>query len=172
MRPDLAITPASPEDAGAIDRLLYEAAAWLESRGIIQWSAIWPPSEHQQAATRKRIARGWCYLARCGAAIAGTLTLQPSDRRLWGEDGDDALYVHGLAISRAFAGQGVGLALLRWAESEAAARGRGWLRLDCKADNDGLRAYYRRAGFSEVRQIAEGDRWKAALFEKPVVPDR
>jgi hypothetical protein len=53
---DLTIVPAGPEDAETIDWLLYEAAAWLESRGIRQWSAIWPPSEHRQAVTRERIA--------------------------------------------------------------------------------------------------------------------
>jgi ribosomal protein S18 acetylase RimI-like enzyme len=171
LRFDLTVIPAGPADAETIDRLLYEAAAWLESRGIRQWSAVWPPSERHQAVTRERIARGWCYLSRCGAAIAGTLTLQPSDRALWGEDGDRALYVHGLAISRGFAGQGVGLAPLRWAEREAAARGRRWLRLDCKADNYGLRAYYRRAGFSEVREIDQGQGWKAVLFEKSVLKE-
>ena len=170
MQDDLTILPATPDDAETINRLFYEAAAWLHSRGIHQWDAVWPPAESHQAATRERIARGWSYLARRGAQVAGTLTLQPADPKLWGEDVDAALYVHGLAISRAYAGQGVGRAMLGWAEQQAIARGRRWLRLDCMATNADLRDYYRRAGFTFMREIGDGMRRKAALFEKPIAP--
>jgi ribosomal protein S18 acetylase RimI-like enzyme len=163
---ELIVIPAEPDDAETIFRLLFEAGAWLQSRGIRQWSAVWPLSAYEQAETRGRIARGWCYLARRDNIVVGTLTVQPSDEALWGADQGDALYVHGLAISRAVAGQGVGLALLRWAEREVIAHGRRCLRLDCMAGNPGLRAYYQRAGFVERGIIVEGDGWEAALFEK------
>lgn len=168
MQIDLAIIPATLADAEQVSRLFYEAGAWLEARGIRQWSAAWPPAERHQAAIRERIARGWCYLAWRGGALVGTITLQPADPSVWGEDDGVALYVHGLAISRAWAGHGIGLAMLGWAERQAAARGRRWLRLDCLAFNQALRGYYQRAGFRFVREIGDESTRRSALFEKPV----
>jgi GNAT superfamily N-acetyltransferase len=163
---ELIIQPARADQGEVVDRLLYEAGAWLQSLGIRQWSAAWPVSAYEQAETCERIARGWCYPAWRAGAPVGTLALLPSDEVLWGADQGDALYVHSLAISRAVAGQGVGLALLRWAEGEAVARGRCFLRLDCMAQNPGLRAYYRRAGFVECGTVVEEDGWQATLLEK------
>ena len=163
---DLDVAPATAEQAEFVDRLLYEAGAWLAARGIHQWSSVWPPSAHEQRETRERIAQGCCYLAWRGGAAVGTLALLPADEALWGQDRGDALYVHGLAISRAAAGQGLGLALLRWAEREALARGRRLLRLDCMGPNLALRAYYRRAGFAERGTVVEDSGWEATLLEK------
>lgn len=168
MADGLTIILAEQSDAETVNRLFYDAAVWLHSHGIHQWDAVWPPAEPHQAAIRQRIALGWCYLARRGSEVAGTLTLQPADPAVWGEDDGAALYVHGLAIHRAYAGRGVGRAMLRWAERQAAAQGRRWLRLDCLATNTALRDYYRRAGFSFVREIGSGTRRPAALFEKLV----
>ncbi len=168
MDPALTIIPAMPADAERVNRLFYEAAVWLEARGIRQWAAVWPPAERHQASIRERIARGWCYLAWRGGEVAGTLTLQPADPSVWGDDDGAALYVHGLAISRAWAGHGIGRAMLGWAEREVVACGRLWLRLDCIASNAALRAYYQRAGFRYVREIGGETTRRVALFEKLV----
>jgi hypothetical protein len=98
--------------------------------------------------------------------------VQPSDQALWGADQGDALYIHGLAISRTVVGQGIGLAQQRQPEREVIAHGRRFLRLDCMAGNPGLRAYYQRAGFVERGTFVEGYGWEAALFEKELRPKK
>ena len=100
--------------------------------------------------------------------IVGTLTLTWADPHVWGEQPDDAGYVHGLAIRRDAAGQGIGAAMLAWAGRAVAAAGRPYLRLDCMATNARLRAYYERAGFTQVRDVADAN-WSASLYQKRAV---
>ena len=97
-----------------------------------------------------------------------TLTLTWADPHVWGEQPDDAGYVHGLAIRRDAAGQGLGAVMLAWAGRAVAAAGRPHLRLDCMAANAGLRAYYEHVGFTYVRDLPDGS-WSASLYEKRTV---
>jgi ribosomal protein S18 acetylase RimI-like enzyme len=105
---------------------------------------------------------GWM-ASRWGWRSCRRLTSTPGAR-------DDALYLHGLRVLRAYAGQGIGRAILRWAEGRVAARGRIYLRLDCMADNAKLRAYYEEARFRYVGEQTDEDEpdWRASLYEKRV----
>jgi GNAT superfamily N-acetyltransferase len=78
-------------------------------------------------------------------------------------------YLEAFAVHRDHAGQGVGAALLAWAEAEAEEQGLGRLYLDCWAENLSLRAYYRRAGFCEIGTLALAT-WRGTLFEKALKP--
>ena len=51
------------------------------------------------------------------------------------------------AVRRQFAGRGVSTKMLDWAVNHAASLGRSYLRLDCEADRQALRAIYERFGF-------------------------
>ena len=97
----------------------------------------------------------------------GTVTLQWSDERFWGERPPDAGYVHKLAIRPVYKGKNLGLQILKWAEENARAAGKKFLRLDCMAEDRKIRNYYEQAGF-----LFRGDkidpRFKASLYEKPL----
>jgi ribosomal protein S18 acetylase RimI-like enzyme len=57
--------------------------------------------------------------------------------------------------------------LLRWAEAEAQAAGKQYLRLDCAGANAALCRYYEAAGFhNRGRRDIRG--WLCALYEKQV----
>ena len=95
----------------------------------------------------------------------GTITLQWSDKKFWGDLPLDAGYVHKLAIKRSYGGKHLGLRLLEWAEAKARAEGKKYLRLDCLASNRLIRDYYEKAGFAHVKDtLAPG--WMASLYEK------
>ncbi|MNI80191.1 Acetyltransferase (GNAT) family protein [compost metagenome] len=90
---------------------------------------------------------------------AGMMILQwnPSswDHRLWGnEDGflEDAVYIHRVVVNRAYAGTGLGSAMLKWAETGASYPGKKWLRLDCIASNEALNRFYPACGYQFVRE--------------------
>lgn len=157
----LQVTLAQPSDLDAVMDLLTEVAEWLVEKGC---EGQWPPVIPRGfiAAT---IERGEVYLARQGSQVVGTVTLQWSDPATWGERPPDACYVHRLAIRRVFAGQGLGLRLLRWAEGVARQHGKRFLRLDCWADNPALMRYYPEAGFTYRGAIRIGS-WRGALFER------
>ncbi len=158
------IIRAGSADIDIVLDILNDAARWLTSRGIDQWR----PGSFDRAQLTARIDSGEIYLATVDGQPAGTLTLQASDPLFWPDAPDDALYLHKLAVHRTYAGRGLGLYLLRWAERMAAARGKRYLRLDCMAESAALRAYYEAAGFGHRCDIA-GRNWSASLYEKAIV---
>lgn len=160
----LSITHAGPENVDAVVAIWNDADAWMHSRGIV---AEQPPRPLREIVS-DRVRRGEVFLGRIGGELAATITLEWEDDGVWGEFPGDALYVHGLASRRAYSG--TGLALLRWAERVAAERvaaerGKRLLRLDCTAENAGLRAYYERAGFTHRGNLRLAHR-TAARFER------
>jgi ribosomal protein S18 acetylase RimI-like enzyme len=154
-------THADTEVAGLI---LDEATAYVTTLGYDQWPVPFPPDELAQ-----RIERGELYLVEVDGEPAATVTLLWDDPFFWGAQPPDAAYVHKLAIRRVFAGRGLGEAIVEWADRQAAAAGRRYLRLDCMRDNDRIRSYYERLGF-EHRGDRDHPRFAAALYERRIRP--
>jgi ribosomal protein S18 acetylase RimI-like enzyme len=157
---DLRIVVAAGEDLRRYIDLLEEVAEWLEARGIKQWR----PGNFRLSAEyyAESIRLEEVQLAFAGEQLVGTLRVLLREPVVWPEVvEDDAVYVHSLAVRRAWAGRRLGGRLLDWAADRAASLGRQWLRLDCVSDNRFLRDYYTRAGFEERGEIE-------ALFPAPV----
>jgi len=161
--PQPMIVPAVSHDRPAIADILEGARQWLAGRGIKQWAypfgADW---------LDPRIAAGEFWVVRLGGEPVAVVRLLWSDPLFWGErDDGSAAYVHTLAVRRDHAGRGIGLWILAWAEEQARATGRRFLRLDCAASNPALFAYYERAGFTALGPAQVGDA-RVVLFEKPL----
>jgi ribosomal protein S18 acetylase RimI-like enzyme len=156
----LEIRQAREEDVDEVVATLSEAARWLLDRGIRQW-----PDPFPRDRVEALVLGGESFVARLGGEPAGSLVLRWSDVSFWGEQPDDAGYVHALAVRRKFAGQGLGARLLAWAEARVGDAGREFLRLDCMAENAALRTYYERLGF-ELQGEALVDDFVAALYER------
>jgi ribosomal protein S18 acetylase RimI-like enzyme len=149
---ELDVRCAGLADVDEIVAVLSEAARWLLSRGIRQW-----PDPFPRERVERLVRRGDSYLARLRGEPVATLALQWSDPTFWGEQPDDAGYVHALAVRRTQAGRGLGARLLDWAEAEVVASGREFLRLDCLAENDALRRHYEGQGFDPRGEVAVDD---------------
>ena len=158
------VRSAGPEDAREVAAILSEAAAWLITRGIHQWPNPFPLEQ-----IVPDIDRGEVYLASVAGELAATVTLQTEDLLFWGEQEPDALYLHRLAVRRAFRGRGLGRELVAWAVQQACSRGRDYLRLDCLATESRIREYYESLGFAFVR-ARDMPEWKVALYERRVRP--
>jgi GNAT superfamily N-acetyltransferase len=154
---------AQQEDALTVAGLLDEATVWVNDLGFSQWPLPFP--RDQLAAA---IGRGEVYVVESedGEGVA-TVSMLPDDPEYWGDQPPDAFYVHKLAVRRDQAGRGIGAAIVEWANAEAAEAGREFLRLDCLADNPGIRDYYEDLGF-EHRGDLVLDRRKMSLYERPV----
>lgn len=163
---DLIVRRAQPQDIDIVQSILDEAAAWLQQRGINQWPSPFPRREIEQ-----RFTDGLIYLAFSGRQPIGTFTLFTSDPETWGDQPPDALYLHGLALRRAYSGNELGRKLLFHAEQIARAWSKRWLRLDCWAGNEALDQFYRAAGFHDcgvVERPMGSDVWSCRLFQKDV----
>ncbi|HEU4675547.1 MAG TPA: GNAT family N-acetyltransferase [Motilibacteraceae bacterium] len=164
----LRVVPGDVADAAALRGLRDEAARWQTARGITQWRVGDVPLERYET----QLSAGEWHVLRSpetGVPVAG-LRLLWEDPVPWGERPPDAAYVHHLVVARSLAGRRVGRALLNWAGDQARACGRAFLRLDCMAANEQLRAHYRSMGFAEVGEhVFEDPAWyPVMLFERPV----
>jgi ribosomal protein S18 acetylase RimI-like enzyme len=160
----LDLQPAVVGDAEELHALREAAARWLVERGVRQWQ----PGEVDIRTIREQIEAGEWFLHRPTGNVLTALRFLWSDPLFWGDQPEDAAYVHGLMIDRRHAGHALGAAALRWAEDRARAAGRTFLRLDYAADNVRLARYYRDCGFLE-RARRDFDPWgPVMLVEKPL----
>ncbi len=156
----LEVVAAREDDVDEIVDILSEAARWLLARGIEQW-----PDPFPRHRVERLVEGGEFYLGRIDGNVVGTLALLWRDPVFWGERPSDAGYVHALAVRRAYAGRGLGVRLLRWADQQVVDAGREYLRLDCLAANDCLCRYYESQGFV-FRGEAEVEDITARLYER------
>ncbi len=161
---------AYANDLGEVLDLFDSVQAWLVACGLKeQWgSAPFSVDEMQRRRFAVWIRAGHFFLIKLNGEVVGTLVFSPEPpdyaRNACGERVPGS-YLEAFAVRRDYAGQGVGTTLLNWAEHEALSRGSDILRLDCWAENEVLRSYYRRAGFSEAALLMLGD-WHGVMFEK------
>ena len=159
---DVRIIRAQQGDLDRVLEILEEASRWLSSKGL---ETQWLPSLAFRQTIKNNIERGDVHVVKDVEGTVGTITLQWSDERFWGDLPPDSGYVHKLAIKRSYGGKRLGLRMLQWAEAKARVEGKRYLRLDCLASNKTIREYYEKAGFVHVRDtLAPG--WKASLYEK------
>jgi GNAT superfamily N-acetyltransferase len=163
---DIEIRSALSGELETVISILEEASCWIADKGIPQW---WPGlfSKERRSEVERALGRGETYLVRRGGEPIATLALKWSDPRWWPQAGEDAGYVHRVAVRRPHAGQGVGRMLLDWAARETAAKERKYLRLGCMAENAELCHYYQKCGFNYRGELCVGG-FKSALWKKEV----
>ena len=131
-------------ESGAALALLLEAAAWAAAHGIDVWRPADLREDDFAAAARAREL----ILGHADDKPAATMLLQFSDSVYWPEAAPgSALYIHKVAIRRAYAGQGWLARLLAFASDDARERGVPRLRLDTIL-HPKLQSMYERHGFS------------------------
>lgn len=165
----LALRQAAPDERDVVLELLSDSIRWLQRMGIDQWATPWPDEERRNERITQDLAEGKTWLVLDGSAVAGTITLDPTDSGIWPADrrAAKAVYVRKVIVGRHYAGLGLGARLFDWA-ADVAAHGHGarWIRIDVWTTNQRLHAYYRRLGF-QFRDLADDTDYPSrALFER------
>ena len=136
--------------------LLEQTGQWLWDKGIKQWE---PGSfVNNRSELEKLVANGRLILAYQADKLAGGCILTAKE---------DAMQLSALAVARFAAGQNVGPQIIDRCIQVTRQSGQKYLRLDCWEGNDFLKAYYRRAGFTMLEAVPEGD-YYIRLFELDV----
>jgi GNAT superfamily N-acetyltransferase len=167
--PRLEIRAGHARDIDTSAEILEEAATWGASAGCPSWTpgSFTGPGSAGMSRLRNDVESGSLYLVWLGSGAAATFSLLESDALFWPSAPDDALYLHRFAVRRASAG--AGSRAVEWVVDEARRRGRAYIRLDCLAENPGIRRYYESHGFAAVgERIIDGVRF--SLYEMPVMP--
>jgi ribosomal protein S18 acetylase RimI-like enzyme len=163
---DVEIRRAPSGDAETSAAIIEEVAAWGVSEGFPNWipGSFTDPDSVGISRLRGDIAANGLYLVWRGESAVATFSLLERDPIFWPDAGDDALYLHRFAVRRAAAGSG--RHALAWCLQESQRRGRSFVRLDCLAENRGIRRYYERFGFGAVDEtVIDGTRY--SLYEAP-----
>jgi GNAT superfamily N-acetyltransferase len=138
------IRQATAADTDTVSSILVEAADWLTESDMPMWRA----NELLPQRIAKDVEEGLFFLGELMGEPAGTIKFQLSDLEFWPDvPQHESAFIHRLAVRRRFAGGTVSSALLSWALERAASIGRRYLRLDCEASRQRLRAVYERFGF-------------------------
>ncbi|NJN81937.1 MAG: GNAT family N-acetyltransferase [Caldilineaceae bacterium] len=114
-RSPLHIRLYAPDQLDFYIDFLEEVALWLDERGIFQWR----PGDFRRARPffGASLGRGEVWLAYVDGEAVGTLRLLLQEALVWPEIVQgEGLYLFTLAVRRSRAGQGIGEALLAWAE--------------------------------------------------------
>jgi GNAT superfamily N-acetyltransferase len=146
----LTLRRADLDDHDVIVGLIDAAAEWLRTKNTDQWSQPWPSEEDRRHRILHDLIAGKTWIAWDGGTPAATITTDPAQNPVWPAESRDepAVYVTRMVVSRAFAGRGLGAALLDWAGLRARClHGARWVRVDVWTTNTALHAYYRRQGF-------------------------
>lgn len=137
------IRPATEEDAVIVSSILIEAAQWLTSVGM----SMWRIEEVTLKEARKEIG-DFLIAEDFTKAVAGVAKMQTEDAEFWPDvPRGESVFLHRLAVRRAFAGRGVSKELLDFVVRRAGLLGKQFVRLDCAVDRPKLRAVYENYGF-------------------------
>ncbi len=161
---DLRVAVASDPEASAA--IIEEVAAWGASRGFPSWrpGSFTGPDSVGMSRLHGDIATRSLHLVWRGATPVATFSLLERDPMFWPAAGDEALYLHRFAVRRTAAG--AGRHAVEWCLHEARLRDRDYVRLDCLAENPGIRRYYQHFGFAAVdEKVIDGTRY--SLYEVP-----
>jgi GNAT superfamily N-acetyltransferase len=151
------------EDVGTYADFGRAAQAWLRTRGLEQYV----PAAHEEYADAipARAEAGTLYAVWDGGAAVAFFSLDPAPSPWWPADGEPALYLAGMVVSRRARGRGVGGHIIRWCAVEARRRGCRLVRLDCHAGNPWLCRYYESHGFVLRGRIEQHPGYDGCLYQ-------
>jgi len=176
MTPTHRIRLATAGDMPAIIGLIDSSAGWLQThKNTNQWAEPWPDEKTRDGRITRGIARRETWMVEDGGALAGTLTYRNrANPDLWTDkelNEQRAVYVSRLIVDRAYAGQGLGAALIDWAGMRGIREWQAdWIRVDVWTTNADLHNYYKGQHFEYLRTVEFEHEWdypSAVLFQKP-----
>jgi hypothetical protein len=141
------ITNSSLSDLDLIYSLYKSAIEYQKKKGF----ELWPLFERQLIETDIKENRHFKILE--GENIVCIFSIQYNDPVIWGErDKDPAIYLHRICVNPAFKGREIMKVIKDWAQVQAKQQNRKFLRMDTWGNNEKLREYYIRCGFTYIGQ--------------------
>ena len=89
--------------------LLKEAAENIRAKGLTQWNIWLSPKEEQIKWVRDGFKNGEFQIVYTDEGkVAGMVRLSEKDILYWGEQTEEAAYIHSLIVAKEFSGQDLG----------------------------------------------------------------
>ena len=160
--PNVEITVAPAFDWGSASEILIDVVQSFNDRGTL----VWPEDQISVDGLKESYKLEELFIAHHKSKPLACMFLQESDPYYWPEITDDSsMFLHKLAVLRAFKGTGVAQQMMQWASEYAQRQGKSWLRLDCHGGRPKLRQVYESFGFTLVDRGAIGEFEDVARYE-------
>lgn len=151
---------ATEADIPIIEEILLDVTDYFEKISDPQWrkyDVTWPGLAVYFSIDDFCIA----YL---GENPVGCMVILDKDNYFWPDiPKGKSLYIHKLAVKRAFGGQGFAHEMIDYVKSLSVERQINEVRLDCRSYKEKLRRLYEDAGFTLVKEAVIGD-YSAAFY--------
>lgn len=162
------IRQANEHDTRAIEEILFDAVSWMNASGL---QNLWNESNVKWAALSKLFKVNDFYLAYENRTPVACMALTDYDPLHWPDIPEgNSLYLHKLAVKRAFAGKGFSKELIDFAKKQALLFHMNAVRLDCNQHRKKLRSVYENQGFVCVKEITLFGNYDTALYVFKVKP--
>jgi ribosomal protein S18 acetylase RimI-like enzyme len=130
--------------------LFEEGRKWHEEMKVSKWPTF------ELARVLDDIENDRLFVLVNRHRVVGSVTISESDPLIW-SDNAPALYIHRLVVARDLKGLNLGKLIVDKIEEKAIERDKSALRLDCWANNERLKSYYERIGFTKLMDVTIGD---------------
>lgn len=162
----ISVHKATPDDLPALRKIINDAVDFKLSKNDEAWGTEpWTEDEVLEA-----IGFGNTNIVSVNGKNIGCVDLIWEDVYNWGEPlgtDDQAIYLHRFALLKEFRSKGFGEKIIVWVSELAKSKGRKFIRLECRASNKSLCAYYEKAGFT--RSTPENPKTTdAAYYQKSI----
>ncbi|MBC7869990.1 MAG: GNAT family N-acetyltransferase [Chitinophagaceae bacterium] len=163
-RGTLNIRQASPDDTQAFYGVLKNVSEWLDQ----QHSTQWVPSAHDNniSLVQQIIQDGTCYVVEDNIQIIATIRLNWELPYFWNRNLQNVGYISTLYVHRNFAGNGIGVSMMNWAEHLIKSMDKEVSCLDCYAKSNPLCCYYEHIGYISVGEVETYPAYRQRLYEK------
>lgn len=162
---------AAFEDMDLIATWRWDIVDWIRLQGSDQWNQTGLSREEFKKRITRSIRAGETWLALDNSDNpVGTIAVDlVPDAGLWTpEELAESYIIHRMMVPRSHAGQGIGAAMVEFADEIARKHGRRKLVLDAWDTNKRLHRYYQSLGFRYVRTVQNHWTPSATLFERLV----
>lgn len=145
------LMPINIIDKETVLSLFKEAAEKISRMEIDHWQ-YWknPPKSKVEWVEEGIRNNEFFFIKNETDDLVGMVRILKEDLMYWGQQKEEALYVHSLVVRDAYNGNGIGKIVLEMVGEEAKWLNRKYLRLDADSKNSKLCTYYENMGFIKV----------------------
>lgn len=156
------VKQADEFDAQVIEEILLDAVNWMSKSGLLNQ---WNESSVNWSNLSKSYKINNFYIAYQNGLPTACMALTDYDPIYWPNiPKGESLYLHKVAVKRAFAGKGFSKELLDFAKKTALTYGINTIRLNCNQHRNKLRAIYENEGFVCVEEKIFFEKYDTALY--------
>ncbi len=158
---DVVIKQAEISDISILESIFADVVHWMDDNGLHQW-------EHEHVKWHELsqyFAPSDFFIAYADNAPSACMALIDHDPYFWPDiPQGESLFLHKVAVKRAFSGMGISKAMIDFAKQKAQTLGIKTLRLDCHQHRHKVRAVYEKQGFVCVEEKTLFGKYDAAFY--------